>query len=129
MCFYILTFTVNKNRLFSLYKKKIFQILENDLDTSSEPSTSGCFSNVSQKNDLEQRMEHASREIQMLHEEQNTLLSLKQKAENKLREARHIQVFKKTKYIITQFCNKFNCLGKIDGSSEKSKTKSGTTCR
>lgn len=39
-------------------------------------------------------MEHASREIQMLHEQQNTLLSLKQKAENKLREARHIQVSK-----------------------------------
>lgn len=37
-------------------------------------------------------MEHANREIQMLHEQQNTLLSLKQKAENKLREARHIQV-------------------------------------
>lgn len=68
------------------------QILENDLDTASEPSTSGCFSNVSQKNDIEQRMEHASREIQMLHEQQNTLLSLKQRAENKLREARHIQV-------------------------------------
>lgn len=67
------------------------QILENGVDTASEPSTSGCYSNVSQKNDLEQRVECTSREIQMLYEQHNTLLNLKQKAENKIRDARHIQ--------------------------------------
>lgn len=53
---------------------------------------------MSQKNDLEQRVEEAGREIQVLCDQHNSLLnqhnfllSLKQKAENKLRDARHIQ--------------------------------------
>lgn len=68
--------------------KRKLQALENGIDTSSEPSTSGCFSNVSQKNDLDQRVEEAGREIQVLYEQHNSLLnqhnfllSLKQKAE------------------------------------------------
>lgn len=83
---------------------KIYAILslkfrqDNGIDTSSEPSTSGCFSNTSQKNDFEQRVEDAKHEIQLLCEQHNSLmsqhnalLSLKQKAENKLRDARQTQ--------------------------------------
>lgn len=60
-------------------------MLENGFDSTSE--------SVAQlsKGFLEKKVEHANRQLEMLHEHENLLMSLQLKAENQLREARHAQ--------------------------------------
>ncbi|KAK9731483.1 hypothetical protein QE152_g13599 [Popillia japonica] len=64
---------------------KKFKMLENGFDSTSE--------SVAQlsKGFLEKKVEHANRQLEMLHEHENLLMSLQLKAENQLREARHAQ--------------------------------------
>lgn len=56
----------------------------NGPDTYSEPGNP-------QRNELEEKIDHTNREMEQLRDQQMTLLSLQQKAENKLKDARQIQ--------------------------------------
>lgn len=66
-------------------------LLSKNLETGDSISESGYLSNNSQRNELDQRVETARRELDAFNEQQNTLLALKHKAENKLRDARLLQ--------------------------------------
>lgn len=63
---------------------KFFQVDGND----NYAETSGPNS---LRNELEDKIDHTNRELEMLREQQLTFLNLQQKADTKLRDARQIQ--------------------------------------
>ncbi|GJQ75219.1 hypothetical protein Trydic_g9819 [Trypoxylus dichotomus] len=71
--------------LMSNMKNSEDQMLENGFD-----STADTASHLS-KGFLEKKVEHANRQLEMLHEHENLLITLQMKAENQLRDARHAQ--------------------------------------
>ena len=55
-------------------------------DNYSEATTSN-----SHRNDLDDKVDHTNREMELLRDQQMSFLSLQQKAENKLKDARQLQ--------------------------------------
>ncbi|XP_025830058.1 pericentriolar material 1 protein isoform X2 [Agrilus planipennis] len=74
------------------HEKNEQEVIENGTDNFSEPSTSGYQSNISQRNEIEDKVEQSNQKILMLQEQQNALINLKKKAENQLLDAKQKQV-------------------------------------
>ncbi|XP_044255620.1 pericentriolar material 1 protein-like isoform X2 [Tribolium madens] len=69
---------------------KLVNILGN-IETEDEQSDNEAVAATSHHNDLDEKIDHTNREMELLRDQQMSLLSLQQKAENKLKDARQIQ--------------------------------------
>ncbi|RZC42460.1 SCP-1 and/or EzrA domain containing protein [Asbolus verrucosus] len=79
--------------------EKSQQVMVDGNDNYSEAAMSN-----SHRNELEEKVDHTNREMEMLRDQQMTLLTLQQKAENRLKDARQIQ----EKLMMSQYGNDLN---------------------